>query len=71
MPISPGFREQGCPKRRDAHITAAAPLLKRKGNWAELTFAQTFETVTGDREKNWPIPDRRSPSGDPKSPCES
>ena len=40
-----------------------------EGNWAELTFAQTSGTVVRDREKNWPIADRRIPSNDPRNTC--
>ena len=30
---------------------------RKRGNWAEFTFAKTSGTVTRDREKNWPIAD--------------
>ena len=43
-----------------------SPLYKR-GDWAELTSAKTSGTVTSEREKNWPIADRRFPSNDPIS----
>ena len=47
------------------------PLKKREGNWSELTFAKTSGTVTGDRENDRPIADRRVPCNDPRSLCEN
>ena len=43
------------------------PLQKREGDWAESKFTKTSGTVPGDREKNWPIADRRVLSNDPGS----
>ena len=46
-----------------------SPLYKR-GDWAELASAKTSGAVTSEREKNWPIADRRYrrfPSSDPIS----
>ena len=45
--------------------------LKKRGNWAELTFVKTSGTVTGDRENDRPIADRRVPCNDPRSLCEN
>ena len=42
--------------------------LKKKGNWAELTFAKTSGTsLSKGRGKNWPIGDRCVPSNDPRN----
>ena len=41
----------------------------RETNWTELTFAKTSGTVTSDREKNWPIADRRVSTNDPRNNC--
>ena len=35
---------------------------KLKGNSAEFTFAKSSGIITKDREKDWPIADRRDPS---------
>ena len=43
--------------------------LETRGNWVEFTFAKTSGTVTRDREKNWPIADRRVPSNYPRNNC--
>ena len=43
------------------------PLQKREGDWAESKFTKTSGTVPGDREKNWPIADRRVLSNHPGS----
>ena len=43
------------------------PLKKREREWAESTFTKTSGTVPGDREKNWPIADRRVLSNHPGS----
>ena len=43
--------------------------LETRGNWVEFTFAKTSGTVTRDREKNWPIADRRVPSNYPRINC--
>ena len=41
---------------------------KKKGNWAELTFAKTSGTsLSKGRGKNWPIGDRCVPSNDPRN----
>ena len=45
--------------------------LKKRGDWAELTLAKTSGTVTGGREKNWPIADRHVTSNDPRILCKS
>ena len=36
-----------------------------------LFFAKTSGIVTGDKEKNWPIAERRVLGNDPRSPCKS
>ena len=41
--------------------------LEARRNWAELTFAKTSGTVTGDR--NWPIADWRVHSNNPRNNC--
>ena len=38
---------------------------KLQGNSAEFTFAKSSGIVTKDREKDWPIADRRDPSNNP------
>ena len=38
---------------------------KLEGNSAEFTFAKSSGIVTRDREKDWPIADRRDPSNNP------
>ena len=38
---------------------------KREKVWVELTYAKNSGTVTKDREKNWPITERRVPGSDP------
>ena len=43
-------------------------LTEREGNWSELTFAKTSETVAGNRIKIWPIADRCD-SNEPRSLC--
>ena len=40
---------------------------KLQGNSAEFTFAKTSGIVTKDREKDWPIVDRRDPSNNPRN----
>ena len=50
--------------------SAIGHLRKPEGNWAELTFAKASGTVAGNREKNWPIADRRVLGNDPRSLCE-
>ena len=40
-----------------------------QGDWAEWLFAKRSGTVAKDREKNWPIADRRVPSNDPINTC--
>ena len=45
------------------------PLKKREGDWVELTFAMKSGTVAKDRERKWPIADRRVPSSDPRDNC--
>ena len=40
---------------------------KLEGNSAEFTFAKSSGIVTKNREKDWPIADRRDPSNDPRS----
>ena len=61
-------------RARCEHITSIIracyehpPLKKGKGNWAELFFAKTSGTVTGDRGGNWPIADRRVPISIPET----
>ena len=46
-----------------------SPLQKRAGDWGELTFAKTSGNVTINKEKNWPIADRRVPNNDPRNNC--
>ena len=50
-------------------VSVNSPLLSPEGNWAELTFAKTSGTLTGDREKNWPMAARRVTSNDPRNHC--
>ena len=40
---------------------------KLQGNSAEFTFAKSSGIVTKDREKDWPIVDRRDPSNNPRN----
>ena len=40
---------------------------KLQGNSAEFTFAKSSGIVTKDREKDWPIADRRDPSNNPRN----
>ena len=40
---------------------------KLQGNSAEFTFAKSSGIVTKDREKDWPIFDRRDPSNNPRN----
>ena len=40
---------------------------KLEGNSAEFTFAKSSGIVTKDREKDWPIVDRRDPSNNPRN----
>ena len=40
---------------------------KLQGNLAEFTFAQSSGIVTRDREKDWPIADRRDLSNNPRN----
>ena len=40
---------------------------KLQGNSAEFTFAKSSGIVTKDREKDWPIVDRREPSNNPRN----
>ena len=40
---------------------------KLHGNSAEFTFAKSSGIVTKDREKDWPIVDRRDPSNNPRN----
>ena len=40
---------------------------KLEGNSAEFTFAKSSGIVTKDREKDWPIADRRDPSNNPRN----
>ena len=44
---------------------------KLQGNSAEFTFAKSSGIVTKDREKDWPIADRRDPSNNPRDNCRS
>ena len=40
---------------------------KLEGNSAEFTFAKSSGIVTKDREKDWPMVDRRDPSNNPRN----
>ena len=40
---------------------------KLQGNSAEFTFAKSSGIVPKDREKDWPIADRRDPSNNPRN----
>ena len=40
---------------------------KLEGNSAEFTFAKSSGIVTKNREKDWPIADRRDPSNNPRN----
>ena len=40
---------------------------KLEGNSDEFTFAKSSGIVTRDREKDWPIADRRDPSNNPRN----
>ena len=46
-------------------------ILQQDKKWGKLTFPKTSGTVAKNKEKNWPIDDRRVPSNDPRNNCET